>query len=69
MSEEITGREFNSTYVDDNRIGDHIWYVSDLARFQGHYPDWKLRYDVKAILQEIYDNNIEKWSANSEAAC
>ncbi len=69
MSEEITGRDFNSTYVDDNRIGDHIWYISDLARFQEHYPEWSLKYDVRAILQEIYDNNIEKWSTTQEAAC
>ena len=64
MCEEITGREFNSTYVEDNRSGDHIWYISDLARFQAHYPDWKLKYDVRGILQEIYENNIEKWSDN-----
>ena len=71
MSEEITGNEFNSTYVEDNRSGDHIWYISDLARFQEHYPNWELKYDVKAILKEIYDNNVEKWSAEKlvAAAC
>jgi CDP-paratose 2-epimerase len=61
MSEEITGNEFRSTYVEDNRSGDHIWYISDLARFKEHYPDWELQYDVRGILQEIYDNNIDRW--------
>ncbi len=61
MAEEITGRAFQSTYVEDHRIGDHIWYISDLSRFQDHYQEWKLRYDVRAILQEIHDNNIDRW--------
>ncbi len=60
-AEEITGREFRSTYVEESRAGDHIWYISDLTRFQEHFPDWKLQYDVRTILQEIYDNNIERW--------
>jgi CDP-paratose 2-epimerase len=65
MSEEITGNEFRSTYVEDNRSGDHIWYISDLARFKEHYPDWELQYDVRGILQEIYDNNIDRWKLPS----
>lgn len=65
MSEDITGNEFRSTYVEDNRSGDHIWYISDLARFKEHYPNWELKYDVKGILQEIYDNNIERWKVAS----
>lgn len=68
QSEAITGREFNSTYVEDNRSGDHIWYISDLKRFQSHYPDWKLRYDVKAILKEIYENNVERWGSEGAGA-
>lgn len=65
MSEEITRKPFSSTYVDDNRSGDHIWYISDLTRFKKHYPAWELRYDVKRILQEIYDNNVERWKVAS----
>jgi CDP-paratose 2-epimerase len=65
MSEDITGKQFNSTYVEENRSGDHIWYISDLTRFKEHYPDWELQYDVKGILQEIYDNNIVRWKVAS----
>jgi CDP-paratose 2-epimerase len=60
--EEITGKEFHSTYVDGNRRGDHQWWISDLSKFQDHYPDWKLQYDVPRILREIYQYNAEKWS-------
>ncbi len=65
MSEEITGNEFRSTYVEDNRSGDHIWYISDLARFKKHCPEWELKYDVRGILQEIYENNIDRWKLAS----
>lgn len=55
MCEEITGREMKTVYVDDNRIGDHIWWISSVEKFKSHYPGWRLTYDVRAILQEIYE--------------
>jgi len=61
--EGITGNDFNATYVDDNRRGDHTWWVSDVSKFQKHYPGWEYQYDVPGILSEIYEQNIEKWSA------
>ncbi len=61
--EEIVGRELHHTYVDENRIGDHIWYVSDVSKFRRHYPDWHLTLDIKAILNEIYNVNVERWTA------
>ena len=41
-------------YVEDNRIGDHIWWISDVRRFQEHYPAWKFRYGLREILDEIH---------------
>ena len=61
ICEEITGNELSHSYVDDNRMGDHIWYVSDVSKFQEHYPNWKLTKDVKAILTEIYEQNTDRW--------
>lgn len=61
LSEEITGNVFNYKYVDENRRGDHIWWVGDLSHFQSHYPEWKITYDVPHILQAIYELNVEKW--------
>ena len=54
LCQEISGRKLDWTYVEDNRIGDHIWWVSDVRKFQAHYPDWKYRYDLKGILREIH---------------
>ena len=54
LCEEISGKKLNWTYVEDNRIGDHIWWVSNVRKFQKHYPDWKYQFDLKAILQQIH---------------
>jgi CDP-paratose 2-epimerase len=67
ISEELTGEQLSWTYTDANRIGDHIWWISDTSRFANHYPGWKLRYDVPAILQDILDRNRERWSSASDA--
>jgi CDP-paratose 2-epimerase len=61
LCEEITGRKVNWTYTEKNRIGDHIWYISDLARFQSHYPAWQMKYNVSAILQEMFEDNRQRW--------
>lgn len=52
--EELSGNKLEFSYLEDNRIGDHIWYISDVRKFQGHYPDWKYEYDIDGILGEIY---------------
>lgn len=62
LCEGIVGRPMHSTYVDRNRRGDHIWWVSDLTRFRQHYPSWQPAYDVPQILKEIYELNVERWS-------
>jgi CDP-paratose 2-epimerase len=60
--ESIAGKELRTRYVEENRCGDHIWWISDLTHFQEHYPSWKLVYDVPQILKEIYEFNLERWS-------
>lgn len=61
LCEEITGRALDWTYVEDNRIGDHIWWIGDNGRFEEHYPDWQLTYDVPAILTEMFEANAGRW--------
>ncbi|MCA9141697.1 MAG: NAD-dependent epimerase/dehydratase family protein [Planctomycetales bacterium] len=61
ICEEITGQPMNYTYSETNRMGDHIWWISDVSKFQSHYPDWKLQYDVPGICREIHANNAERW--------
>jgi CDP-paratose 2-epimerase len=54
MCEEIAGKKMNVIYAEDNRIGDHIWWIGDVRKFQEHYPEWRFTYDIRAILEEIY---------------
>ncbi len=61
ICQEITGLELQYTYADENRMGDHIWYVSDVSKFQSHHPNWQLTRDIRAILTEIYEYNVERW--------
>jgi CDP-paratose 2-epimerase len=63
ICEEITGVKLNCTYAEDSRRGDHMWYISDVSKFQDHYPEWKLTKDVRTILAEIYDSNCNRWHA------
>ena len=65
LCQEIAGRELSWTYEENNRIGDHIWYVSDIGKFRAHYPDWVQQYDVKALLQDIHDRNVERWQVGA----
>jgi len=55
LCEEISGKKLNYEYVEQNRAGDHIWWISNVAKFKKHYPEWDFKYDIKTILQEIYD--------------
>ena len=56
MCEEITGNRMNYIYSDANRIGDHIWYISDIRKFKSHFPEWNFQYNLHDILSQIYES-------------
>jgi CDP-paratose 2-epimerase len=64
--EQIASKELNYSYTDENRSGDHIWYISDLSKFKAKYPNWSIKYDVPHILREIYTQNCERWLKYSD---
>jgi len=51
----------NTRYTEDNRVGDHIWWISDVFKFKSHYPEWNLTKNVEDILTEIHDYNKDRW--------
>jgi CDP-paratose 2-epimerase len=55
MIREISGRELRYTLSPGNRSGDHIWWISDVRRFQADYPGWAHKYDIGRILREMID--------------
>ncbi len=54
LCEEISGRKLAWHYEETNRIGDHIWWISDVRKFQSHYPHWKFRFGLREILEQIF---------------
>ncbi len=60
MTQELTGRPMRWSYLEQNRAGDHIWWVSDVRKFQGHYPDWRYEYNIRDILREIHSEMLER---------
>jgi CDP-paratose 2-epimerase len=62
LCEEIAGRELQWAYSETNRVGDHIWYISDTRKFRSHYPEWRQQYTLRQLLEDIYAKNAERWS-------
>jgi CDP-paratose 2-epimerase len=56
--EELTGKKMRFEYVDQARAGDHICYISDLSRFQNHYPKWS----VTKSLDDVFREMIHAWN-------
>ncbi|MCA9406461.1 MAG: NAD-dependent epimerase/dehydratase family protein [Candidatus Omnitrophica bacterium] len=54
LCEEISGRKLTYDISEKNRAGDHMWYISSLAKFQNDYPQWKQTYTLKKTLEEIH---------------
>ena len=51
----ISGKKMSFEYVEQNRAGDHICYISNLAKMQAHYPAWGITRDLRTTFQEIHD--------------
>ncbi len=67
LCQQIAGRKLDWSLGEDNRIGDHRWWISDLEPFKRDYPQWDLNFDVRDILQQIHDRNAERWLAGADA--
>ncbi|WP_416672046.1 NAD-dependent epimerase/dehydratase family protein [Egbenema bharatensis] len=61
VCEELSGNKLDYTYTDENRSGDHIWYISDVRKFQSHYPDWQYKYNLQNILEDIYNAQSKRF--------
>lgn len=55
LCEEITGNKMNYKIINDNRIGDHIWYISNINKFKDKYQNWDYQYNLKDILIDIFN--------------
>lgn len=55
--EDISGLKAKIEYVDQNRIGDHIWYISDVSKFKTDHPKWQYTYDIDTTIEDICRNS------------
>ncbi len=62
-AQRLAGKELSYSLSDDARSGDHIWWISDVRKFQTHYPNWQYAYDMERILEEIVAATQEKEDA------
>ena len=65
--EELVGRTMNWSYSESHRTGDHIWWVSDVRRFQSHYPSWRYRYGMHDILSEVVAGVSDRFKHNGRS--
>jgi CDP-paratose 2-epimerase len=59
LTEQITGEQMIYEYKDENRIGDHICYYSDLSKIKSHYPEFGITKDLNYIIENIYLTEIK----------
>ena len=69
LCEKRAGRKLNWSYTDDNRSGDHIWWISDITAFQNAYPGYELQYDMDAIMDDLYENGRCRWETEEQVSC
>jgi CDP-paratose 2-epimerase len=58
LCQEVAGVELRWTYREDPRIGDHIWWISSLERFEQDYPEWRPKYGLREIARQIHDAQV-----------
>ena len=61
IAESFTGKKQISSYVDQNRIGDHICYYSDLRKMKSHYPAWDITINLEETIRQI----VEAWKTRA----
>lgn len=63
MIEDVCGRKADYVLSDSARSGDHIWWISDVRKFQSDYPEWRYRFNIRQIVEEIVDSVTEKFAS------
>jgi CDP-paratose 2-epimerase len=55
--EKLKNINIKKKMIKENRVGDHIWYISDTTKFKKDYPRWRQKYDTKKIIEELIESN------------
>lgn len=65
LCEEISGQRLAWTYSDESRVGDHIWWVSDMSAFHADFPEYQLTYNIHDTLADIHQAGLQRWTQAS----
>jgi len=60
LIEQLSGKPQRYRYADENRIGDHICYYSDLRKLRSHYPEWDIRIGLRQIFEQIWQSGQQR---------
>jgi len=60
MAEQLSGQRMQFEYVEQNREGDHICYISDLSKMRAHYPEWDITKSLPVIFEEIHQAWVQR---------
>jgi CDP-paratose 2-epimerase len=55
----VLRKKLDYTVSENNRSGDHIWYISDVSKFRNHYPGWNYKYDIDMIIDEMISSELK----------
>jgi len=58
--ENKIGKKMKTKISKKNRLGDHIWWITNINKFKSHYPEWEYQYDIEKIISDIIANNKVK---------
>ena len=64
--EQLAGKPLNWQYSDDARVGDHIWWISDISKFKKDYPNFELTYGIRDVLEDILDKGKQRWVSSGK---
>jgi len=63
LCEELSGRRLDWSYQEQNRVGDHIWWVSDVSKFRAHYPEWEYKYTLRDTMEQLFASAEKRMAA------
>lgn len=66
IAEEFAGKKLSYSLSEQNREGDHIWWISDVRKFRNDFPNWKYEHDLRSILKEIVEATQEKYNSETK---
>ena len=55
LVEDLANIKIKREIIKKPRVGDHIWYISNLSKFKKHYPNWKQKYNTRKIIEELIE--------------